>query len=174
MRRLMLLRHAKTERTSASGMDRDRRLDERGRIEAPEMGRYMASNGLVPEVMLVSPATRTRESALLVGAQFHPEPALVQIADLYGADAGELLRVVRDETPAKAKTVVVIGHNPGLHEFALALTARDDPKAAALDNFPTAALAVIDFAVTGWEKIAPHAGRLERFVSPRVLREGEV
>lgn len=174
MRRLMLLRHAKTEKTAPSGQDRDRRLDERGRIEAPEMGRYMARHGLVPDVMLVSPATRARESALLVGAQFQPEPALMQIADLYGADAGELLRIVQRETPAKARSAIVIGHNPGLHEFAVALTARSDPKLAALeDGFPTAALAVIDFAAPGWAKIAPETGRLERFVSPRLLREGQ-
>jgi len=174
MRRLMLLRHAKTEKTAPSGQDRDRRLDERGRIEAPEMGRYMARNGLVPEVMLVSPATRARESALLLGAQFHPEPSLVQIADLYGADASELLHIVRREMPATAKSAIIIGHNPGLHEFAITLTASSDPKAASLsDNFPTTALAIIDFPAGSWAKIAPDTGRLERFVSPRLLREGD-
>ena len=172
MRRLMLLRHAKTEKAAPSGQDRDRRLDERGRIEAPEMGRYMARKGLVPDVMLVSPATRARESALLVGAQFHPEPQLVQIADLYGADAADLLRIVRQETPDDAQSAIVIGHNPGLHEFAVVLTAPSDPRLAALaDNFPTAALAIIDFAAPEWAKIASGAGRLERFVSPRLLRE---
>lgn len=172
MRRVMLLRHAKTEKTSATGQDLDRRLDERGRIEAPEMGRYMWRNNLVPDVALVSPATRTRESALLVTAQFAPEPALIQIADLYAASAGELLRIVREEAPARANSLVIIGHNPGLHEFALKLAALDDPKAVAIEeNFPTAGLAVLDFAVDNWEKIAPHAGRLERFVSPRLLRE---
>lgn len=173
MRRLMLLRHAKTERTAPSGLDRDRRLDERGLIEAPEMGRYMARHGLVPQVMLVSPATRARESAQLVGAQFSPEPTLLQIADLYAADASDLLRIVQEETPAKAQTAVIIGHNPGLHEFAATLAARGDPKIAALaDNFPTAALAVIDFTAAAWPKIALYTGRIERFVSPRLLREG--
>lgn len=172
MRRVMLLRHAKTEKTSATGQDLDRRLDERGRTEAPEMGRYMWRNNLIPDVALVSPATRTRESALLVTAQFAPEPALIQIADLYAASADKLLRIVREEAPGRAKSLVIIGHNPGLHEFALKLAALDDAKAAALEeNFPTAGLAVFDFAVDNWVNIAPHTGRLERFVSPRLLRE---
>lgn len=172
MHRLMLLRHAKTEKTTPSGQDRDRQLDERGRIEAPEMGRYMARHGLVPDVMLVSPAARAHESALLVRAQLRPEPELVQISDLYGADVVELLRIVQRKTPAKARSAIVVGHNPGLHEFAIALTARSDPRLTTLaDNFPTAALAVIDFTAGGWTKIAPEAGRLERFVSPRLLRE---
>jgi phosphohistidine phosphatase len=169
MRRLMLLRHAKTEKDSQSGLDRDRKLDARGRTEAPQIGRYMAQHKLVPAIALVSPAQRTRETAALLGGELSPQPAVVEIADLYGADPGELLRVLHDEAPADAQTALIIAHNPGLHELALTLTVQDRH---ALGAFPPASLAVFDFTANEWDMVRPGRGRLTHFITPRMLADG--
>lgn len=169
MRRLMLLRHAKTEKDSPSGLDRDRRLDARGRAEAPQIGRFMTQHRLLPRVALVSPAARTRETALLLGAELSPRPSVTEVTDLYGADPGDLLRVLREEAPAEADSVIIIAHNPGLHELALTLAARENNP---IDSFPPASLAVFDFTTDEWGKVKPGRGTLARFVTPRMLGQG--
>lgn len=176
MRRLILLRHAKTERESPSGQDRDRRLDARGRADVPAIGHYLAEHKLVPDLVLVSPAARTRETFELLAATLKPAPAVEIVDGLYGADVSELLQIVRaaagradDRNP---KSIMVVAHNPGLHELALALTG----KATAVDrealeeNLPTSGLAVFKFAIDDWNDVSVRRGTLDRFVSPRLLR----
>jgi len=89
---------------------------------------------------------------------------------LYDAGAQAILALVQ-ETPPAVRTLLVIGHNPGLHDFARLLIASGDVEARERLNegLPTAGLAVIDFAAKDWRKLHPHGGRLERFVTPRSL-----
>ncbi|ETR76478.1 phosphohistidine phosphatase [Afipia sp. P52-10] len=179
MRRLMLLRHAKTERDSLSGQDRDRRLDTRGRDDAPTMAHYLAAHQLIPDLTLVSPAVRTRETWDLMAGVLKPAPAHEIVPDLYGADALELLAIVRAaqgrSDDADLRCLMVVAHNPGLQEFALELIAKAGrrERKALEDNLPTSGLAVLDFAIEDWNDIAPQRGTLDRFVSPRLLREGD-
>ena len=175
MRRLLLLRHAKTERESQSGQDRDRRLDSRGRDDAPVIGRYLAEEKLVPDLALVSPATRTRETFDLLASGLEPEPAMEVIPGLYGADAAELLQIIRAAGQANsrpAKSVLVVAHNPGLHELSLALIgkAKGNDREALEENLPTSGLAVFKFAIDDWDDLSIRHGTLERFVSPRRLQ----
>lgn len=179
MRRLMLLRHAKTERDSPSGQDRDRRLDARGREDAPTIGRYLTEHKLVPDLALISPAVRTRETWALLSDELQHPPKSEVAPDLYGADAQELLMIARAAAGRAAdksvRSILVIAHNPGLHELALELIAkanRHDRKALE-DNLPTSGLAVLDFAIDDWNELSPQRGTLERFVSPRILRESD-
>jgi phosphohistidine phosphatase len=169
MRRLMLLRHAKTEKDSPSGLDRDRKLDARGRTEAPQIARYMAQQKLLPDVALVSPALRTRETAALLGGELSPRPAVIEVSDLYGADPGDLLRVLHEETPSDAHSALIVAHNPGLHELALTLAAQARD---AIDAFPPASLAVFEFTTNEWDMVRPGRGRLTHFVTPRMLAGG--
>ena len=175
MRRLLLLRHAKTERDSPSGQDRDRRLDSRGRADAPVIGRYLTDEKLVPDLALVSPAARTRETFDLLAADLEPPPAMEVIGGLYGADASELLQIIRMAGHANsrpAKSVLVVAHNPGLHELSLALIgkAKAHDREALEDNLPTSGLAVFKFATEAWDDVSFRHGTLERFVSPKLLR----
>lgn len=175
MRRLLLLRHAKTERDSPSGLDRDRQLDSRGRDDAQVIGRYLADEKLVPDLVLVSPATRTRETFDLLAADLKPAPAMEIISGLYGADTSELLQIIRMAGLANrrpAKSLMVVAHNPGLHELSLALIgkAKADDRDALEDNLPTSGLAVFKFATDAWDDVAIRHGTLERFVSPKMLR----
>jgi len=182
MRHLMILRHAKTERDSPSGNDRDRRLNERGREDALILWRYIAANRFVPQCVLVSPATRARETWELLKDELPSQPRHEMIEQLYGADSAELLHIVRVAQLAggsNADRLMVVGHNPGLHEFALALTWTGDAKPAKADasyraltdNLPTSGLAMISFAINDWADVAFGRGRLERLVSPALLRE---
>jgi phosphohistidine phosphatase len=180
MRRLILLRHAKTERESPSGQDRDRRLDARGRNDAPIIGHYLAEQRLVPDLALVSPAARTRETWELLASALEPAPAVDIVDGLYGADASELLQLIRmasgRSTDGDLKSIMVVAHNPGLHELSLGLIgkAKAADREALEDNLPTSGLAVFKFAIDDWNDVSVRRGTLDRFVSPRLLRlQGE-
>ncbi len=145
MRRLILFRHAKTEARSPGGDDFGRRLVERGRSDAALMGRVLAQAGYAPDVVLVSPAARARETWDLAKAAFpKAEDCLRQ--DLYDATPEE---VASEIAVASGETVMVIGHNPSLQELAVNLVAEHGGSYADIDRlsaaFPTAAAAV--FAV---------------------------
>jgi phosphohistidine phosphatase len=175
MRRLLLLRHAKTERESLSGQDRDRRLDSRGREDAPAIGRYLAENRLIPDLALVSPAARTRETWDLLAGALKSAPSAEFVPGLYGADASELLQIIRLASQADgrpSKSVMVVAHNPGLHELSLALIgkAKGYDREALEENLPTSGLAVFKFAVDDWDDLSVRQGTLEKFVSPKLLR----
>lgn len=168
MRRLLLLRHAKSAYPQGVG-DIDRPLNPRGREAAPLMGAYIAREALTPDHVMVSPARRTQETWEGVRAEL-PETPMETIPSIYEAPAGRILDVIRT-APAEAKSLLVIGHNPGLGDLALRLVG-EGPKELQKDlreKFPTAALAVLEFDAEGWEDIATGAGRLLRFVRPRQL-----
>ena len=176
MRRLILLRHAKTERDAPSGYDRDRRLDTRGRADAPATGSYLAEHKLAPDLVLVSPAARTRETWDLLAKAFDPAPAVEFVPALYGADASELLQIVRAASgradDKSLKSIMVVAHNPGLHELSLDLIgkAKAEDRQALEENLPTSGLTVFEFAIDDWSELSVRRGTLERFVSPRLLR----
>ncbi|MBU6456376.1 MAG: histidine phosphatase family protein [Bradyrhizobium sp.] len=176
MRRLMLLRHAKTESDSPSGRDRDRRLDERGRRDAAEIGDFIASHPPVPDSVLISPAVRayeTWERAWAAMKDRVPRPRVELQPDLYCADSAQLLQSIREVSPRDAQRLMVIGHNPGMHELALALTDGGDAagRRTLADNLPTSGLAIFDFAIDDWSDVAFRRGRLVLFVSPKLLRQ---
>lgn len=176
MRRLLLLRHAKTERDSPSGSDRDRPLAARGRNDAAELGLWLAGDqSLLPDLVLVSTAVRARETWDIVRQQFADQTSqgpAEHLPELYGAEAVLLLTIIRSVTPDHER-LMIVGHNPGLHELALRLIGGDDAsgRAALADNLPTSGLAVIDFAVENWDSVAFGSGQLKRFVSPKLLKE---
>jgi phosphohistidine phosphatase len=169
MRRLMLLRHAKTERAQPGERDRDRKLTKRGRSDAPLIGAYMVRHGLVPDLALVSSATRAQETWALIANCFATAPAAINEERIYNADPQRLMELLT-ETEA-AKSLIVVGHNPGLHDLAVQLIASGDVEARERigEGLPTSGLVVIDLAFDDWSRLHPHAGRLERFVSPRLI-----
>lgn len=170
-RRLILLRHAKSAHPIGV-TDLDRPLDERGETDAGRIGGYLAEEGLIPDLTLVSPARRTAETWKGVSAQIE-SASMETVPSLYDAPARRILDAVHD-APAKAKTVMVIGHNPGLADLAILLASKGprEARAGMRGKFPTAALAVIDFEAEGWDAIDTKGGVLERFVTPRSLDLG--
>jgi phosphohistidine phosphatase len=176
MRRLMLLRHAKTETDAPSGRDQDRRLDDRGHKDAAEIGDWMAAHPPFPEAVLVSHAVRARQTWDIAWETMKDRDAAPQVEvlpELYAADPAQILESIRTATiPADPRQLLLVGHNPGMHEIALMLTGGGDPAAAKAlaDNLPTSGLAIFDFDVKDWGAVAYRRGKLVQFVSPRLLR----
>jgi phosphohistidine phosphatase len=169
---LSLLRHAKSSWDMTNVEDFSRPLAERGIKAAPLMGAYLIDNDLRPDLILCSAAVRTRSTLDLVMPFFDPAPpALVYEEGLYLASASQLLNRLRNVSPRWSK-VMMIGHNPGFHDFAKSLARDGDPEltAALAYKFPTAALAVITFDQPSWTKITLRSGHLSHFVTPSRLQ----
>ena len=176
MRRLMLLRHAKTENDAPSGRDQDRRLDDRGRIDAAEIGGWIARHPPFPELVLVSPAVRahqTWEIAWNLMKDAVPQPRVEFLPELYGADPSQLLQTVHAASASDPQRLMVVGHNPGIQELALALAGSGDAagRKALADNLPTSGLVIFDFAVDHWGDAGFRRGELVLFVSPKTLKQ---
>lgn len=172
MRRLTLMRHAKTEKDAASGKDRDRRLDGRGETEAAQIGAWLAANGYLPDVALVSTATRAEQTWDLI-SPYMPHCRAKYLDDLYNADTEQLLEIIHEAVNDSPANLLVIAHNPGLHELAWNLIGKSEAaeRRALADNLPTAAAVVIDFPQTIWGNIAFRAGTLKVFITPKRLHE---
>lgn len=156
MHQLFLLRHAKAETATGGQSDHDRALTEKGRRAASKIAQAMRQAGLAPEVVLVSTATRTQQTLEeLENAPVWDEwPNIDALPQLYMATPPQILNTLRD-LPETVRSVLVIGHNPGLHELALMLAGptRPDKAAARIDEgYPTAALS--EFLVTStWRQL---------------------
>jgi len=178
MRRLMLLRHATTEPAAPSGHDHDRRLDERGRLDAAAIGTWIGRHPPLPDAVLVSTAVRARQTweiardAMKNAVRVH-QPRVELLDELYGAEPTRLLKIIRMAEVNDPKRLMLIGHNPGMHELALMLTGSGDApaKKAIEDNLPTAGLAILDFAIDEWSEVAFRRGKLVRFTSPKLLKQ---
>lgn len=146
MERLILLRHGKAERESSSGDDFGRRLTPRGQRESAAMAETLAEMGFSPDVALVSGAARTCDTWAAAQDCFPKAEARFEDA-LYLAEAGVVRRFV--DQAGEAKTVLVVGHNPGLQELAVKLLVEGGaPRSLiskAQSQFPTAAAAVFIF-----------------------------
>jgi phosphohistidine phosphatase len=144
MDRLILFRHGKAEPESASGEDFERRLAPRGEREAAQMGERLAALGFRPELVLVSAAQRTRDT-WAAAAPALGDPEVRYEDDLYHAEAG-LVRSLAEQAGAGRGAVMVIGHNPGLHELAFRLMLEGEASAELVAktrrDFPTSAMAV--------------------------------
>ncbi len=152
MQRLILMRHAEAESAAGSGRDRDRALSARGRIDAAAMGRALAARGWKPDLALVSPATRTRQTWDLLHDAFGD----VQIRDddaLFNGGAEILRRLVR-EAADEAGCLMVVAHNPGVHVLAVEYLIESAASPSALDRmsggFPPGAVAVFAIDAGGF------------------------
>ena len=172
---LMLLRHAKSSWDHPGLEDFDRPLAARGLDAAPRMAAHISAALQAPNLILCSGSARTRETLKLVVPQLAAVPEIVFEDELYLASASELLTRLR-RAPRSKPRVMMIGHNPGFHDFAIALTAHGDAhlRANLADKFPTAALAVLTFKGDAWSKVGPETGTLTHFVKPSQLLKGGV
>ncbi len=189
LRQLLLLRHAKSLWDDPKLSDHARPLNARGRASARAMREVMRDLGLSPDVVLVSSARRTLQTLECLGP-WQELPLIEPLDALYLASARSMLEVVNDITDT-VRSVLLIGHNPGLHELAMILagaqafaqvmpstqTPTSEPASFGTDNhmlerlaegYPTGALA--EFSVAGpWHQLGEGGGRLVRFLAPRDL-----
>ena len=176
MGRLMLLRHAKTEHDAPSGRDHDRRLDERGRLDAAAIGTWIARHPPFPDAVLVSTAVRARQTWDIAHDAMKdvvPQPHVEWLDEIYGAETAGLLQVVRMADVHDPARLMLVGHNPGMHELALMLAGSGDAsgRKALEHNLPTSGLVILDFAVDSWSDVAFRRGELVRFTSPKLLKQ---
>lgn len=147
MKQLLLLRHAKSSWDDPDLDDFDRPLAERGVKAARSIGRELAARGWLPDLALVSPALRTRDTWRLVAAEWPVQPRIAFVEALYDASAADILSQI-GQTDASSGSLLVIGHNPGLEQLARQLAGPgSEAKALARleEKFPTAALARFAF-----------------------------
>ena len=139
--RLMLLRHAKTEKAEGGMSDHARRLNARGKSDAPVIGAYMARHALVPDLVVVSTADRARQTWERVATALSAPPRVVYEDRLYNAGAEGIIALVK-KTASTVRTLLMVGHNPGLHDAARRLIASGDVETRERLNegLPTAGL----------------------------------
>jgi phosphohistidine phosphatase len=170
MKRLYLLRHTKSSWKEDDLSDHERPLAPRGRRAAPPVGVYLRDHAILPDLVLASSARRTRETWELVSLML-PRPPRVHYDDkLYLATAEELLARLR-QVDDDVASLLVVGHNPGLQEFAERLFGDGDSAAFAKlhSKFPTGGLALYQLDIKRWNELLPGIGRLTDFVVPRDL-----
>jgi phosphohistidine phosphatase len=168
MRRVYLLRHAKSSWKDRSLPDRDRPLAGRGKRAAKVMAGHFEAEGIRPDLVLCSPARRTRETLERVEAAFGDRVEARFEEALYGASEASLLARLR-ALPPEVDSVMVVGHNPGLEDLALALASEGAERLRMEEKYPTAALATIDLAANDWSAIERGSGELVAYVRPRDL-----
>lgn len=173
MKRLFLLRHAKSSWKQPSLADFDRPLNKRGRTAAGLMAKYMAARKLRPDLILCSASQRTCETLTLMLPDIGSDSDIRIEESLYHASAEQMVAEVATADP-NHQAVMIVGHNPGLAELALWLARAGDREAKRRlrEKFPTGALAVIDNIGDSWDSLTREETRLERLVCPRDLHSG--
>lgn len=164
MRRLVLLRHAKSDHPPGV-TDHDRPLTERGRRDAARVGEAFRSRGLSFDRIIVSSSVRTRETVSLLGLSREPDVS----AQIYEAAPDAILSVLRATAP-EVSTLLAVGHNPGF-ELTAHFLARVSDRArlnSVGEKFPTAAFAILDFEME-WREIGEGKGALAAFLRPSDL-----
>ena len=165
MKRLFLLRHAKSGWAGPGQDDLDRPLSPRGRRSAPLMGRHMRDLGYAPTIALCSPARRTRDTWSCIRDILDCETAEEMPPGLYHPDPRTLVDCIRAIDDAH-ESAIVISHNPGLLAVAMGLMDTGVQPANPFGKYPAGALAVIDFDIPSWAAIRLGEGALVGFTRP--------
>jgi phosphohistidine phosphatase len=164
MKRVYLLRHAKSSWKDVSLADRDRPLAGRGKRAAKATADHLEAEKVRPDLVLCSPARRTRETLELVASVLGEVEVMFE-PGLYGATETELLERL-GALPEEVDSVMIIGHNPGLEELALTLASEGAELPRMREKYPTGALATIDLPADLWSTIEPGTGELVAYVRP--------
>ncbi|MEE4188930.1 MAG: histidine phosphatase family protein [Roseobacter sp.] len=167
MLRLILMRHAKSDWNHIGLADHDRPLNKRGKASAKALGDWLREKGYIPQEVFCSSAERTGQT--LLGLQLGTSPDTKYTRALYHADAQSMLTVLHGAT---APCVLMLGHNPGICEFAHRLVC-DPPAHDRFSDYPTGATLVCDFDAPDWAEVGWFKGSVVDFVVPRELLADE-
>ena len=153
MKRLVVIRHAKSSWKDPGLRDFERPLNKRGKADAPEMGRRLALRSLIPDRLLASPAKRAiRTAEIIAGAIGFPAERIIRVDPLYGAGVADLVGILQGLDDSE-ETVYLVGHNPGLTDLVNFVCS------AFLDNLPTCGVFCADFDISSWKEIGRHRGK---------------
>ena len=161
MKKIYILRHAKSSWNDQTLSDFDRPLNERGKRDAPQMGSKLAELSITPDLILSSAAKRAYATAVVIADKIsYPKTLIEKRQDLYLASANKILKKINfvDDTH---KSVMIVGHNPGLTDFANNLGQLQ------VANMPTCALVAIEFNVDEWQAVHWGLGKNLHFEYPK-------
>lgn len=162
MLRLTFIRHAKTEPAHPGQEDWDRVLEARGQRDAPEMGRRLKGCYPKPEKVLSSPAVRAITTATIIARELGVSASkVIQDERLYLASPKQMLAVIH-ELGGPAKHLMIVGHNPGITEFADAISGE-----RSIDNMPTCAVYTLEFDIKDWSELIWASGVNAEFDYPK-------
>ena len=145
MRHLMVMRHAKSAWDDPALSDHDRPLNDRGREAAEVMGAFIQEQERLPQLVLRSTATRVEETYQLMSRNWAEQPRVIVLQSLYLATVSTILQVVRRNAEQETR-LLVLGHNPGLHELV-------ERAVGPIEKFPTAALAELSYDIPTWQEL---------------------
>jgi len=161
MKTVYFLRHAKSSWKDAKLSDIDRPLNKRGKEAAPEMAQKIRKAGLIPQLIISSPAKRTFRTASLIATGIDYTEQNIKIdMNLYGANTNEVHRIIT-EMEEGLDTIMLVGHNPAFTQMLSFYTDEE------LDNLPTCGLLEIAFDVDHWKNIQPKAGQFIQKLAPK-------
>jgi phosphohistidine phosphatase len=161
MKTVILLRHAKSDWGDASLKDFDRPLAARGERDAPRMGKALRKRGLIPDLIISSPAARAKATIEAAARAAKLDQKIEFDEAVYGASSAELVKLIRGLRDA-ISCVLLVGHNPGFEDLVGRLSGEPE-------RMPTAALACIEFQVDHWENINDGEGKLAWLITPKSL-----
>ena len=148
MKTLYLLRHAKSSWSFDDLSDQERPLNDRGRDDAPAMGKALGKRRICPDIIVSSPAVRAMSTAALVARELqYPHDKILVESGIYGADLDDLLAIIK-ALPDAAGSVLLVGHNPTITETVNALSP------TAVNEMPTAAIVCLRFECDKWEEVS--------------------
>ncbi len=163
---LILIRHAKSDWSESGQKDFDRELNQRGHMDAPRMGGKLKELGIVPDLIVSSPAARARLTVEYICEQInYPLQSIDFEDDIYEASVRTLLKVV-NELNDKHNTVIIVGHNPGFTYLAENLTH------AEIGNIPTCGIVELTFDLDSWALISQNTATLKNFIYPKMFFGG--
>ena len=161
MKTLCLIRHAKSSWNDDYAEDFERLLNSRGMTDAPEMGKRLMQLGIRPSLMISSPAFRAMSTARRIARELaYDTEQIVADTRIYDASLQRLVDLVQG-LPDEVETVVMVGHNPGMHKLAHHLTGMGP------EEFPTCAVFAVRFDISSWIDLTPHSGKLLFYDFPK-------
>jgi phosphohistidine phosphatase len=160
MKKLLIMRHAKSSWSDAHLSDHDRPLNKRGKRDAPLMGRHLLNEDLVPDLIISSSAKRALATAERVAMSCEYEGGIEVTRDFYHADSDTYLERLRNVADS-GQSVLIIGHNPGMEELLVELV-------GVWERMPTAAIALVEFSIEHWNQLDNNiTGELINFWKPK-------
>ena len=161
MKTLYIVRHAKSSWDERGISDHDRKLNSRGKRDAPKMGELLYSNGCHPDIIYSSSAKRAFTTAKIIAEKIaHPVDNIVVSKNIYDATTNDLVNLI-NKIDEKYESAMVFGHNPGFTVLANLLTDKY------IDNMPTCAVAEIELNVESWKEVESDCGKLIAFEYPK-------
>ena len=161
MKTLVLVRHAKSSWKNPDLTDRERPLNDRGKRDAPFMGKLLGEKGVTPDLIITSPANRAMSTARIIARELrYPADDIAVIESLYMGDTEEFLRILHDLNDSHG-AVMIVGHNPEITIFTSFITGDH------IDNMPTCGIVCADFAIDEWKAVSRGNGEMRFFEYPK-------